>query len=81
MEEKGFVIIWKGSALKILALPKIILFATILQVPQDVISELNNVFKIPLVDKVKRLKFVQHQYEGSLGMIDIESLFNSFKVS
>ena len=33
------------------------------------------------VDRVKRLKVIQDHFNGGLGMIDIESLFTSFKAS
>ena len=83
-EKRDLTLFGKVQVLKILALPKIILSATILHVPQDVISELTKMFFKFLwgkVDRVKRLKVIQDHFNGGLGIIDIESLFTSFKAS
>ena len=70
--------------IKILALPQIILSATLLHVPQDVISELNKMFYTFLwgkVERLKRLKVIKKDSEGGLEMVDVDSLFNSFKAA
>ena len=70
--------------IKILALPQIILPATLLHVPQDIISELNKIFIGFLwgkKDKLKRVKIIQEQSHGGLGMVDAMSIFDSFKAS
>ena len=51
-------------------------------VPQVVICELTKMFFKFLwgkVDRVKRLKVIQDHFNGGLEIIDIESLFTSFK--
>ena len=73
-EKRDLTLFGKVQVMKILALPKIILSATILHVPQDVISELTKIFFKFLwgkVDRVKRLKVIQDYFNGGLGMIDI----------
>ena len=70
------------QVIKILALPQIILSATLLHEPENVISELNKMFYKFLwgkVERLKRLKVIKKDSEGGLGIVDLDSLFNSFK--
>ena len=55
-----------------------------LHVPQNVISKLNNMFYKFLwgkVERLKRLKVIKKDSEGGLGMVDLDSLFSSFKAT
>ena len=55
-ESRDLTLFGKVQVIKILALPQIILSATLLHVPQSVISELNKMFYKFLWGKVERLK-------------------------
>ena len=74
----------KVFVIKSLALPQIILSATVLTVPHDIISDLDKIFFRFLwgkVERVKRIKVIQSKSDGGLNMIDVKSLFDSFKAA
>ena len=83
-KSRDLTLFGKVQVIKILALPQIILSATLLHLPQDIISELNKIF-FGFVwgkkDKLKRVKVIQEKSHGGLGMVDVMSLFDSFKAS
>ena len=83
-ECRDLTLFGKVQVIKILALPQIILSTTLLHVPQSVISELNKMFYKFLwgkVERLKRLKVIKKDSEGGLGMVNLDSLVNSFKAS
>ena len=83
-ECRDLTLFGKVQVIRILALPQIILSATLLHVPQSVISELNKMFYKFLwgkVERLKRLKVIKKGSEGGLGMVNLDSLFNSFKAA
>ena len=68
--------------IKSLAISKIVLQATVLIVPDGFIKRLNKIlfsFLWGSRDKVKRHKVIKKLNQGGLNMVDVESLFNSFK--
>ena len=72
------------QVIKVLALPQVDLPATLLHMPQNVIFELNRMFYNFLwgkVERLKRLKVIKKQSDGGLGMVDLDSLFSSFKAA
>ncbi len=83
-ESRDLTLFGKVHVIKTLALPKIILPATILPVPAEIITELNSIFFKFLwgkVERVKRIKMIQSECVGGVNMIDLETLFDSFKAA
>jgi len=74
----------KVFVIKSIALPQIILSATVLTVPPQIIDELNKLFFRFIwgkVERVKRSKLIRSKAAGGLNMIDVKSLFDSFKAA
>ena len=72
----------KVLIIKTLAVSKIVLAASLLQVPQNFVDRLNTIlftFIWGRRDKVSRKKVIKKVTEGGLNMVDIECLFSSFK--
>ena len=66
----------KTYVIKSLALPQIILSATLLAVPPQIIDDLNKIFFAFLwgkVERIKRIKLMQKTSDGGLNMINIQS--------
>ena len=84
MEKQRFNIVWQSSSDKDTCITTDHFTAALLHVPQNVISELNRMFYQFLwgkVEPLKRLKVIKMQSDGGLGMVDLDSIFSSFKAA
>jgi hypothetical protein len=82
--KRDLTLFGKVHVIKTLALSQIILPATILHVPPDVISQLNHIFFKFIwgkVDRLKRNNMIKDTCNGGLGMVDVISMFDSLKAS
>ena len=72
----------KILVIKSLAISRVVMAATLLTVPNQVIKKLNSMvfsFIWGQRDKISRKKVIKPISKGGLGMVDIEKLFDSFK--
>ena len=82
--KRDLTLFGKANIIKTLALSQIILPTTLLSVPPEIISILNNLFFKFIwgkVDKLKRTNMIKDKCNGGIGMVDIKCMFDSLKAS
>ena len=82
--KRDLTLFGKVQIIKSFAVSKLVMSATLLYTPDNVINKINSVlfkFLWGSKDKVKRIKLIKQIKEGGLNMIDIKSLFESFKAT
>ena len=71
---------WQSASAKTFALSKLVLPATILNLPKNIVKKVNKIFYRFLwrsTEKVKRVKVIQQIEYGGLRMVDIQAFFDS----
>ena len=82
--KRDLTLFGKVQIIKSFAVSKLVMSATLLHTPDKVVKTINSVlfnFLWGSKDKVKRIKVIKQVKEGGLNMIDIKSLFDSFKAT
>ncbi len=74
----------KVQIIKTFAVSQLVLVASLLPVPKDIVTEINRMFFKFIwkgKDKLKRLKLINSHDKGGVNMVDISSMFESLKAS
>ena len=80
--KRNLTLFGKVQIIKTFAISKLVLPATLLPIPQNIIKRINKIlyrFIWGSNDKIKRTKVIKDIKSGGLGMIDTQCLFESFK--
>ena len=81
-KKRDLTLFGKVLIIKSFAISKLILAASLLPIPENCVKEINKIlfnFLWGSKDKVKRIKVIKKVKDGGLGMIDVQSLFDSLK--
>ena len=82
--KRNLTLFGRIQIIKTFAMSKLVLSATLLPTPQNIIKKINKIiykFLWRSKDKVKRIKVIKDIKNGGLGMVDTQCLFDSFKAN